>query len=399
MPARALARCSSAAYVGGMPVDEMERRALVAAQARPVPHQPRRHAARAHAVAVDLSRRAAARVMHERRSERHVRSASDRRCSSTRWTSSAARRSCGDCRVFANVRVDDAVYASCALPGFFPPGRVDGRLCIDGGTIDNLPVAIAAQHADAVIAVDVGSSDLSHNTDATAQGFAATYMRAATVMMHALQLSPLREWSGPPMFLIRPRLGHVGWLSFSHTSEVIAEGYRAASEALTHLPECLAAKSGVSILARAYRLDVDRESLHGMRVLRRDRARRDGDGRARQSVSEAGDRRLVLGGRRLRAPLPDAGDLGVTPDADRSNSRFRRRKWPEEADSHQPSSRNVRQCRLDGRRLSAAVIATRERSLVDPDRRPQLGDLDELVIAVGHVDRARAEQVGRSPIR
>ncbi|HUQ83261.1 MAG TPA: patatin-like phospholipase family protein, partial [Gemmatimonadaceae bacterium] len=110
-----------------------------------------------------------------------------------------------------DVRVDDAVYASCALPGFFPPGRVDGRLCIDGGTIDNMPVAVAAQNADAVIAVDVGSSDLSHNTDATAQGFAATYMRAATVMMHALQIAPLSEWSGPPMFLIRPRLGHVGW--------------------------------------------------------------------------------------------------------------------------------------------------------------------------------------------
>ena len=118
------------------------------------------------------------------------------------------------------------------------------------------------QHADAVIAVDVGSSDLSHNTDATAQGFAATYMRAATVMMHALQLSPLREWSGPPMFLIRPRLGHVGWLSFSHTSEVIAEGYRAASEALTHLSECLEAKSGVFPRA-AYRLDVDRNLCTG----------------------------------------------------------------------------------------------------------------------------------------
>ena len=161
-----------------------------------------------------------------------------------------------------DVRIDDAVYASCALPGFFPPGRVDGRLCIDGGTIDNLPVAIAAQHADAVIAVDVGSSDLSHNTDATAQGFAATYMRAATVMMHALQLSPLSDWKGPPMFLIRPRLGHVGWLSFSHTTEVIAEGYRAASDALTQLPECLAATGGVYPRA-AYRLTVDRDLCTG----------------------------------------------------------------------------------------------------------------------------------------
>jgi NTE family protein len=161
-----------------------------------------------------------------------------------------------------DVRVDDAVYASCALPGFFPPGRVDGRLCIDGGTVDNLPVAVAAQHSDAVIAVDVGSSDLSHNTDATAQGFAATYMRAATVMMHALQLSPLREWSGPPMFLIRPRLGHVGWLSFSHTAEAITEGYRAAREALAQLPECLAATGGVYPRA-AYRLSVDRDACTG----------------------------------------------------------------------------------------------------------------------------------------
>jgi NTE family protein len=161
-----------------------------------------------------------------------------------------------------DVRVDDAVYASSALPGFFPPGRVDGRLCIDGGTIDNMPVAIAAQHADAVIAVDVGSSDLSHNTDATAQGFAATYMRAATVMMHALQLSPLREWTSPPMFLIRPRLGHVGWLSFSHTSEVIAEGYRAAREALAQLPECLAASAGVFPRA-SYRIEVDRDLCTG----------------------------------------------------------------------------------------------------------------------------------------
>ncbi len=161
-----------------------------------------------------------------------------------------------------DVRVDDAVYASCALPGFFPPGRVDGRLCIDGGTIDNLPVGIAARHADAVIAVDVGSSDLSHNSDSAAQGFAATYMRAATTMMHALQLAPLREWSGPPMFLIRPRLGHVGWLSFSHTPDVIAEGYRAAREALKELPECLAAKGGVFPRA-PYRLAVDRDLCTG----------------------------------------------------------------------------------------------------------------------------------------
>src|SRR6185503_15622282 len=39
-----------------------------------------------------------------------------------------------------DVRVADAVYASCALPGFYPPGVMrGGRRFVDGGVIDNLP--------------------------------------------------------------------------------------------------------------------------------------------------------------------------------------------------------------------------------------------------------------------
>ena len=90
-----------------------------------------------------------------------------------------------------DVPVADAVYASCALPGFFPPGRVDGRLCIDGGTVDNLPAAVAALGMDAVIAVDVGSAELGRAADILSQGFASIYMRAATTIMHALQEAPL----------------------------------------------------------------------------------------------------------------------------------------------------------------------------------------------------------------
>ncbi|HEY9480599.1 MAG TPA: patatin-like phospholipase family protein, partial [Gemmatimonadaceae bacterium] len=93
-----------------------------------------------------------------------------------------------------DVRVVDAVYASCALPGFFPPGRLGGRSCIDGGTIDNLPVAIASLGMDAVIAVDVGTSELARQDDIATQGFATIYMRAATIMMHALQQRELAEW-------------------------------------------------------------------------------------------------------------------------------------------------------------------------------------------------------------
>ena len=156
-----------------------------------------------------------------------------------------------------DVSVADAVYASCALPGAFPPGKVDGRICVDGGVIDNLPTGVAALGMDAVIAVDVGSSDLSPSTDVTRRGFGAIYMRSATIMMHALQGWPLSQWSGPPMVLARPRLGHVDWLGFGNTREVIDEGYRAAREALESLD--LALSENGSIYPRhPVRITVDR---------------------------------------------------------------------------------------------------------------------------------------------
>ena len=157
--------------------------------------------------------------------------------------------------------VRDAVYASCALPGFFPPGRVGDRTCIDGGVVDNLPVSVASHFADLVIAVDVGSSDQSRR-DAESSGFAGIYMRAATMMMHALQQFPLEHWHGPPMVLIRPRVDDAAWLSFTDTAANIAEGYRSATRALERVdsywdhPNCVYPRRRVQI-------DVNRELCTG----------------------------------------------------------------------------------------------------------------------------------------
>jgi NTE family protein len=160
-----------------------------------------------------------------------------------------------------DVSVRDAIYASCALPGFFPPGRVAERMCIDGGVVDNLPVSVASNFADLVIAVDVGSSDQSR-ADAATSGFAGTYMRAATMMMHALQQFPLQHWHGPPMVLIRPRVDDANWLSFTDTAANIAEGHRSATRALERFesywdqPNCVFPRRRVQI-------DVIRERCTG----------------------------------------------------------------------------------------------------------------------------------------
>ena len=160
-----------------------------------------------------------------------------------------------------DVSVRDAVYASCALPGFFPPGKVDGRFCVDGGVVDNLPAHVSAIGMDMVIAVDVGSADLARSPGIAQQGFAAVYMRSAMTMMHALQGFPLSQWNGPPMLLIRPKVGR-DWLSFANSAQNVREGYRAASRALEDFDTYLQQPGGVHPRKRV-ELSVDREKCIG----------------------------------------------------------------------------------------------------------------------------------------
>jgi NTE family protein len=161
-----------------------------------------------------------------------------------------------------DVSIVDAVYASCALPGFYPPGEIGGRLCVDGGVLDNLPVSVASMGMDAVIAVDTGSSDLEPENDIASAGFASIYMRAATTMMHALQLVPFGNWTRPPMILIRPKVNHIGWFSFSNTDELVEAGYIAAREACKHYEECIAWGIGV-FPRRPVQITVDRQKCIG----------------------------------------------------------------------------------------------------------------------------------------
>jgi len=163
---------------------------------------------------------------------------------------------------FRDVRVRDAVYASCALPGFFPPGVVGDRTCIDGGTMDNLPAGIAALDVDAIIAVDVGIADVPLVRGVAEQGFASIFMRAATMMMHEMQQATLETWTTPPMLLVRPRVSHIGWFSFGHVQELLQLGYDAMRRALPHLLDTLSAPGGI-FPREAMQIRVDRERCTG----------------------------------------------------------------------------------------------------------------------------------------
>lgn len=138
-------------------------------------------------------------------------------------------------------RVADAVFASCALPGMFQPRLVEGHQCMDGAVVENLPVRAAlAASPGPIIAVDVGGAGGSR-AGIERMGFAAIYTRGLEVVMHTLTAELLRDWSDPPIVLVRPRVERISMFAFNRTPYLIAEGYRALNAALDMLPTDLAA--------------------------------------------------------------------------------------------------------------------------------------------------------------
>jgi len=161
------------------------------------------------------------------------------------------------------VAVADAVFASCALPGFFAPREIDGRFLVDGALADNLPVGVAAgQDVDGVVAVDVGSSS-ALRAEVQESGFAAVFARASEIVFQQMMEQRLSSWSGPPMLLVQPRVEHVPMLSFSHNRELIDEGYRATGAALDQAGDQVRGAAGGIYPRRLVDVSVDRDRCIG----------------------------------------------------------------------------------------------------------------------------------------
>ncbi|MDH4130636.1 MAG: patatin-like phospholipase family protein [Gemmatimonadota bacterium] len=134
-----------------------------------------------------------------------------------------------------HVRVADAVFASCALPGLFPPREIEDRFYVDGAVLENLPVQAAAFYGTGpVLAVDVGATSAirSHVEE---EGFAATYVRGLEIVMQTMVQTRLQHWTAPPLVMVHPRVEHIGLLGFGHNRELVEEGYRATLDVLDGL--------------------------------------------------------------------------------------------------------------------------------------------------------------------
>jgi NTE family protein len=134
----------------------------------------------------------------------------------------------------SDVSVADAVYASCALPVFYPPAEIAGRYYVDGGIADALPIGRAAERgADRIIAVDVGAGPEQDAAEVVAQGLVAIHQRVVQIMGYERKRAQLENWSGPELIYVRPSLGGYATFDFSSTDYFLEEGYRATWAALS----------------------------------------------------------------------------------------------------------------------------------------------------------------------
>jgi len=126
-----------------------------------------------------------------------------------------------------------AMRASMSLPGVFQPAEMDGRVLLDGGLVNQLPVdVVRAMGADIVIAVDVGTPLETLDRDAGVLDVVSQISGMMTTGNTRRQRASL----GPEDILITPELGtDVATKDFSKTREALAIGAQAAASARRRL--------------------------------------------------------------------------------------------------------------------------------------------------------------------
>jgi NTE family protein len=129
--------------------------------------------------------------------------------------------------------IADAVYASCAMPGLLPPGRVCNRLCMDGGVVDPLALGAVAPLADLVIAVVLDGGSSSPPPRAVPGAASSLWWHAQSIVMRGLSRHTIEGWGGPPLVVIRPDLRQVHSLRGGNPQQVIRAGYEAAWKVLS----------------------------------------------------------------------------------------------------------------------------------------------------------------------
>lgn len=125
-----------------------------------------------------------------------------------------------------------AMRASMAVPGFFPPVELNGRLLVDGALVDNLPIDVAREMgADILIVVNFKDKLKSRKKLNSAISIVSQSLDLLVMQNSRIQLKSLR----PDDVYIELDLGEIGATSFKKAAEAIPIGEKGASSMVSRL--------------------------------------------------------------------------------------------------------------------------------------------------------------------
>lgn len=170
--------------------------------------------------------------------------------------------------------VIEAVRASIALPGLFTPAQLDGRLLVDGGLVNPVPVSLCrAMGADIVLAVDLNwdlvgrrsrtVAEVAETTSPAPGGVIESILAkfrpspragiadgaddtpslldvlSTSLNIMQVRITQSRLAGEPADAMIRPRLADIAAMDYHRAALAIAEGERAVRFALPAIRELL----------------------------------------------------------------------------------------------------------------------------------------------------------------
>ena len=136
--------------------------------------------------------------------------------------------STGEKVVLKSGQVSRAVMASSCIPGAFVPVKIDGRLLVDGGLVENVPISpLRAAGAKFIIGVDLNAGRHYQKPD-----------DIIDVLANAIDIAldnVTRSQTCDADLIIAPELASYSRRDTSRTADLIDEGYQVARQLLEKL--------------------------------------------------------------------------------------------------------------------------------------------------------------------
>lgn len=187
----------------------------------------------------------------------------------------------GEAVILDEGNLASAMVASMTVPALFPPVEYDGKLLVDGGIANNIPISVAREMgADIFIVVDISESLLKKDQITS---FASVLDQLTMLQSNAAASREIASLSEKDIFL-KPDLTDIGFIDFEKAINAVPRGENAANERLNDLKQY--AISNQEWIEYTYKRNIDNEGVRKVKEIVIENSTRASDEVIRRQLSQ-----------------------------------------------------------------------------------------------------------------